>query len=296
MKVLIIASLIALALAQYPAQITLVGTCRDFTPQTNPDFESYGGGVQRGMVLTTLDADGKPQRSSSASQITSDASFYQWYRDVPGVNIPFIVPINLDRQGTSTIYSVTNQNFFPLDNRGFGNYPGYGHNFHFTCEFNTRFTYQGGEFLQYIGDDDVWVFINGNLAIDIGGVHGASSDSVSLDSVASALGITVGNDYDLVVFQAERHTVASTIRIDTSILLRPNFPNPSGPKAYCNLVDPADFTYGQGYYCYNGGFVQCYGDPVGASYQNCPSGTSCQCAVGLECSDHGTRSPCTTLA
>jgi len=297
MRLLLVAAFIALALAQgLPAQITLVGTCRDFTPQTNPDFESFGGGVETGMVQRTLDADGKPQYVPGAGQITSAASFYQWYRDVPGVNIPYIVPINLDRVGTSDIYSYTNQNFFPLDGRGFGDYENYGHNFHFTCQFANRFTYEGGESLQYIGDDDVWVFINGILAIDIGGVHGPSSSGINLDDSASDLGITIGNDYDLVVFQAERHTVGSTIRIDTSILLRPNFPNPTNPKVYCSLVDPNDFTYGQGYYCFNGGFVQCYGDPITANYQNCPAGTSCQCAVGLECSNHGTSSPCTTLA
>lgn len=52
--------------------------------------------------------------------------------------------------------------------------------------------------------------------MDLGGVHGAASGSVSLDS----LGLTVGNDYSFDLFFAERHTSHSNFRIDTSIQLR----------------------------------------------------------------------------
>jgi len=58
----------------------------------------------------------------------------------------------------------------------------------------------------------------------------------------------------------------------------------------CADVDPADWTYGQGYYCDGNGFVQCWA--AGAAYQDCPLGTSCQCASLVECSNHGTTSPC----
>jgi len=290
------AFLIVSALA-YPPTINLIATCRDFTPQTSPDFESFLGGVTQGMVEPTL-VDGQIVSVPGAPQITSQASFNQWYHDVPGVNIPFFVPLTLDEIGTSDVYSIDDQEFFPLDNRGFGNYPGFDHNFHFTCEVHTRFTYQGGEYFTYIGDDDVWVYINGNLAIDIGGVHSAASESISLDDAADDLGISVGNDYTLDVFQAERHTTASTLRIDTSILLRPTPTQPTDPKSYCAQTDQNDWTFGQGYYCFdlNGvsGFVQCYesGGVTGSAFQACAPGTHCGCAVGFECSNGGTINPC----
>jgi fibro-slime domain-containing protein len=115
------------------------------------------------------------------------------------------------------VFQYSSNAFFPIDGQGFGNYDGYGHNFHFTSEIRYWFKHTGlGQpaQLSFFGDDDVFVFINKRLALDLGGVHGSMSGSVTLDApTAQQLGLLEGLIYEIAVFQAERHTVASTYQL-----------------------------------------------------------------------------------
>jgi fibro-slime domain-containing protein len=91
-------------------------------------------------------------------------------------------------------------------------------NFGFTTEIHTVFKYSGGETFTFTGDDDLWVFINGKLAIDVGGLHPEVSKTIALDGAAGMLGISKGTSYPLDLFHAERHTDASNFRVDTNFV------------------------------------------------------------------------------
>jgi fibro-slime domain-containing protein len=67
------------------------------------------------------------------------------------------------------------------------------------------------------GDDDLWVFVNGKLGINLGGVHGPMAGEINMDSLAGALGIEIGQVYPLDFFFAERHTTQSNFTITTTI-------------------------------------------------------------------------------
>jgi fibro-slime domain-containing protein len=198
---------------------SLPATVRDFH-RTHPDFEAYTTNyVATGIVQPLLDADHKPVYApAGATACTSGpAAFADWYHDVLGINQPLPVTIHLvESSPGSGRYVYDSDAFFPIDGQGFGN-EGFNHNFHFTTEIHTSFKYQGGESFTFRGDDDLWLFVNSRLAIDLGGLHEPVMQTVNLDQRASELGLVRGQTYAMDIFHAERHTVASTFHIETTI-------------------------------------------------------------------------------
>lgn len=164
---------------------------------------------------------------STGGSITTAAAFAQWYRDVPGVNTSKSLAITLKRQANTNKYVFDDKSdsayvaaggFFPINGQLYGNYASTGKNFHFTYELNTNFKYQkgSGQSFMFTGDDDVWVYVDGKLVIDLGGVHSAVSQTIDMDRCSW---LEDGKTYSLKFFFAERHTTQSNFRIETTLSL-----------------------------------------------------------------------------
>ena len=208
-----------------PNAITLGGIIRDFSA-SHPDFQ-YRTGSERDIVTTDLGLDGKPvygNHPNGTRTTTGKDNFDQWYNTTPGVNQSLPYSVTLNRVPGTDKFRYENTSFFPIDGQlgaeSRNDSRGNPRNFHFTYEIKSQFTYRGDdtEYLEFSGDDDVWVYINGQRVVDLGGVHMAEDATVTLDAAKAAqLGLVAGETYDFKFFFAERHTVHSNFILETNI-------------------------------------------------------------------------------
>jgi fibro-slime domain-containing protein len=215
----------------------LTGRLRDFQPNTHPDFEPHmtkptASGfyteVETGIVQSLVDSTTwKPIYAGGPSGTNTTIGpeyFPSWYIDAPSVNLGVDYALALTPLNGLTYFSRTP--FFPIDDGSncpvqpqipclLGNSTNYpSHNYAMTFELHVHFQYvpDGGQFVEFAGDDDTWLFVNGRLAMDLGGIHQQTVARVQFDT----LNLTAGRTR-LDFFWAERHVTSSNFDIRTNV-------------------------------------------------------------------------------
>ena len=206
-------------------------------------------GVALGMVQDTL-VNGLPARVDSLSYPWSECSaaheIEKWFvpqvvaTDVAGKEYTNAVcrdiDLVLDEEGF-WLADISENNedggFFPIDNLEFLDSAktvrnpkfdwdeqltknGKKHNYSFAMKISAQFKYIKGQYFEFRGDDDVWVFINNRLVVDIGGCHNPVERAVDLDT----LGLIEGREYPFHIFFSERNANGSNFKMRTSINLQ----------------------------------------------------------------------------
>lgn len=89
----------------------------------------------------------------------------------------------------------------------------------YTLRGEAQFVYQEDLYFEFSGDDDVYMYINGVLALDLGGAHGICTKRVNLKDVATKCHLTPGEVATFTFFYMERNSDASNFKIETNMEL-----------------------------------------------------------------------------
>ena len=158
----------------------------------------------------------------------------RWFEPVEGKNANYTGSLKLEYQAEGAEFWFQQQEFYPLDGVEFSvgdPVNSDGHNHLFTMVFAVPFTVlaSGEEGFAVTADDDTFVYVGDELAIDMGGIHEATTGKFAIrqngeiytavgneDLAYSGITVEAGNGSIVRIFHADRDASESVFKIGFS--------------------------------------------------------------------------------
>ena len=199
--------------------------------------EYYNKGIEQGLVEFELGKDYLPVATGgrlTPNRGVSGDNFARWFKAVEGKSINYAGLLKMNYKNNGAEFSFYQEDFYPLDRAEFSNGDAAnsdGHNHLFTMNFAVPFTalLSGEENFTITADDDTFVFVGNKLAIDMGGVHDATTgyfvikDSGEIytsvegeDLAYSGINVEEGAGSIVRIFHADRDSSESVFKVKFS--------------------------------------------------------------------------------
>jgi fibro-slime domain-containing protein len=201
--------------ADFQDLVLLVTLARDSTGLCGAVPEP-GEGTVCGSALGDAAGEATPAGDiDSSGGVTSEETFSQWFQATMGLNTTAVKTLTLVDDGTG-VFEFQSAAFHPVDGEGLGN-EGRAHNDFFTLEFQADFTYEQclGQFIEFEGNDDAWLFVDGQLVMDLGGMQAGVRQYVDMDRLLLTDGARVRVNF----FHASRQDTVNSFHLRTNIRL-----------------------------------------------------------------------------
>lgn len=180
--------------------------------------------LEQGLVEFELGEDYLPVAtggSLTSNRGVSGDNFARWYAAVEGKSASYAGILQMSYKSAGAEFSFYQDEFYPLDSVEFskGDYVNDdGHNHLFTMNFAVPFTVvaDGREYFEVTADDDTFVFVGNKLAIDMGGIHEATTGRFAINEAGEVYAAVENEElaYSGITVQAEEGQLVRIFHAD----------------------------------------------------------------------------------